>query len=384
MCDIVFAKGDKVKIIGKNSDRPYLESQRFVFLTPKINEFDYERATYIKIPNYKKKFRVILAKPFWMWGGEMGINECGLVICNVALFSKRKFKKENSGLLGMDMIRIALETSEKAEEALSKIIELVENYGQDVNSSYRGKFLYDNAFLISDKDTAFYIETVDKNWVFRKIDKSESFSNTFSIETKYDKISIKKMDDLREKEKINFKKSYEDFLFSLVAGGVIRKKRTTELLKLKSQSKKELAAKDIAEILKDHKGFLTFSVCMHYKPFFCPAETANSFIVELKPEPVIWITGGPHPCMSIYKPFSFESFPKYQNLFSDEAWFYKLTFNQKIMKDKKKKYEFQEKIRNVQDELFQILEREKRVSEEITSYAVKKEIEIIDSTNRNY
>ncbi len=45
MCDIVFARGSKVKIMGKNSDRPYLESQRFVFLTPKINEFDYERET---------------------------------------------------------------------------------------------------------------------------------------------------------------------------------------------------------------------------------------------------------------------------------------------------------------------------------------------------
>jgi hypothetical protein len=40
MCDIVFAKEDKVKIMGKNSDRPYLETQRFVFLIPK-----YERAT---------------------------------------------------------------------------------------------------------------------------------------------------------------------------------------------------------------------------------------------------------------------------------------------------------------------------------------------------
>jgi hypothetical protein len=90
------------------------------------------------------------------------------------------------GEIGISELRIALELSEKSEEALIKIIELVENYGQDANSSYRGKFLYDNAFLISYKDTAFYIETV-------------------SIEAKCDKISIKKMDDIREKENINFK-----------------------------------------------------------------------------------------------------------------------------------------------------------------------------------
>jgi secernin len=377
MCDIIFVKGEKTKIVGKNSDRPYLESQEFIFLTPKDNNC--ERTTYIKVPKYKKKFQVILAKPFWMWGGEMGINECGLVICNVALFSKRKFKKENSGLLGMDMIRIALEASEKSEEALNKIVELVENYGQDANSSYKGKFLYDNAFLISDKTTAFYIETVDRSWAFKKIDKTETFSNTFSIENEYDKI---KKTGTWEKEKINFKKSYEDFLFSLVAGGIIRKKRTAELLELKSQNKKELTAKDIAEILKDHKGFLTFSVCMHYKPFLCPSETANSFIVEFKSEPVIWITGGPHPCMSIYKPFSFENFPKYQSLFSHENWFYKLNLNQRIIKDKEKKYEFQEKIRTIQDELFELMEKEKRVNEEITYYAIRKEEEIIDSSTK--
>ena len=375
MCDIIFVKGEKTKIVGKNSDRPYLESQEFIFLTIKDNNC--ERTTYIKVPKYKKKFQVILAKPFWMWGGEMGINECGLVICNVALFSKRKFKKENSGLLGMDMIRIALEASENAEEALNKIVELVEAYEQDANSSYKGKFLYDNAFLISDKTTAFYIETVDRSWVFKKIDKTESFSNTFSIENEYDKI---KKTETWEKEKINFKKSYEDFLFSLVAGGIIRKKRTAELLELKSQNKKELTAKDIAEILKDHKGFLTFSVCMHYKPFLCPSETANSFIVEFRSEPVIWITGGPHPCMSIYKPFSFESFPKYQSLFSHENWFYKLNLNQRIIKDKEKKYEFQEKIRTIQDELFELMGKEKRVNEEITYYAIRKEEEIIDSS----
>ncbi len=377
MCDIVFVKGDKeTSIVGKNSDRPYLESQEFIFLTPKDDESDHIRATYIKIQKYKKRYSIILAKPFWMWGGEMGINECGVVICNVAIFSRRKFKKENTGLLGMDMIRIALETSENSEEALNKIIELVETYGQDANSSYRSIFLYDNAFLIADRTSAFYLETVDKSWAFRRVHKTESFSNTFSIETEYDKISSDKS-QISMSGKINFRKRHEDLLFAILAGGIIRRRRTKELLREKSSRK--ITVNDITEILRDHKGFLTSSICMHYKAIVCPSETANSFIVEFKSEPVIWITGGPHPCMSIYKPFSFSNFQKYQNIFSHKAWFYKFNFNREIMKNKKKKNEFQEKIQKLENQLFQMMEKEKSAYEQITIYAIRKESEIFDS-----
>jgi hypothetical protein len=378
MCDIIFVKNnDGTSIVGKNSDRPYLESQELVFLTMKDDESHYVKTTYIKIPKYKRRYSIILAKPFWMWGGEMGINECGLVVCNVALFSKRKFKRENSGLLGMDMIRIALETSENSEEALNKIIELVETYGQDANSSYRSVFLYDNAFLIADGTSAFYLETVDKSWAFRKVHKTESFSNTFSIENEYDEIFTDKL-QINMGSKINFKKRNEDLLFSIAAGGIIRQRRTMKLLREKSSH--EITAKDIAEILRDHKGFLTWSICMHYKPIVCPAETANSFIVEFKSEPIIWITGGPHPCMSIYKPFSFSNFQKYQNIFSHEAWFYKLNFNREIMKNKKNRNKFQEKIQELQNQLFHMMGKEKSADEQITIYAMRRESEIFDLT----
>jgi hypothetical protein len=277
----------------------------------------------------------------------------------------------------MDMIRIALETSENSEEALNKIIELVETYGQDANSSYRSVFLYDNAFLITDGTSAFYLETVDKSWAFRKVHKTESFSNTFSIENEYDEIFTDKL-QINMAGKINFKKRNEDLLFSIAAGGIIRRRRTMKLLREKSSH--EITAKDIAEILRDHKGFLTWSICMHYKPIVCPAETANSFIVEFKSEPIIWITGGPHPCMSIYKPFSFSNFQKYQNIFSHNAWFYKLNFNREIMKNKKNRNKFQEKIQELQNQLFHMMGKEKSADEQITIYAMRRESEIFDLT----
>lgn len=39
---------------------------------------DKVKCTYIEIPPAKKTYDVLLAKPFWIWGCEMGVNEQGL------------------------------------------------------------------------------------------------------------------------------------------------------------------------------------------------------------------------------------------------------------------------------------------------------------------
>lgn len=69
------------------------------------------KCTYIEIPQVKRTYEVLLAKPFWIWGCEMGVNEKGIVIGDEAIFTKIPYEKEN-GLIGMDLLRLALERSE--------------------------------------------------------------------------------------------------------------------------------------------------------------------------------------------------------------------------------------------------------------------------------
>lgn len=40
------------------------------------------KCTYIEIPQVQEIYGVLLSKPFWIWGCEMGANECGVAIGN--------------------------------------------------------------------------------------------------------------------------------------------------------------------------------------------------------------------------------------------------------------------------------------------------------------
>lgn len=54
---------------------------------------------------------VILSKPSWMWGAEMGANECGVVIGNEAVWTNDNDGDSNTTvkrLLGMDLVRYIL------------------------------------------------------------------------------------------------------------------------------------------------------------------------------------------------------------------------------------------------------------------------------------
>lgn len=70
-----------------------------------------------------------------MWGAEMGSNEHNLVIGNEAIFSKETDRLDSKQmispkLLGMDLVRLGLERSKNAAEAVQVITELLEKYGQ--------------------------------------------------------------------------------------------------------------------------------------------------------------------------------------------------------------------------------------------------------------
>ena len=132
MCDTFAALGSATKegnlIFGKNSDRPFNEPQPVVFFPEKSFPSDAQvSCTYISIPQVETTKAVLLSKPTWMWGAEMGAND-KVVIGNEAVWTKEK--DGPTALIGMDLLRLALERSSSALNAVQIITSLLEEHGQ--------------------------------------------------------------------------------------------------------------------------------------------------------------------------------------------------------------------------------------------------------------
>lgn len=64
----------------------------------------YLQCTYIEVEQVLKTHAVILSRPSWLWGAEMGANEHGVCIGNEAVWTKEPVG-EGEALLGMDLLR---------------------------------------------------------------------------------------------------------------------------------------------------------------------------------------------------------------------------------------------------------------------------------------
>nr|XP_019596240.1 PREDICTED: secernin-2 isoform X3 [Rhinolophus sinicus] len=157
-------------IFAKNSDRPRDEVQEVVFVPAGTHTPGSRlQCTYIEVEQVSKTHAVILSRPSWLWGAEMGANEHGVCIGNEAVWTKEPVG-EGEALLGMDLLRLALERSSSAQEALHVITGLLEHYGQ--GGSCREDttpFCYHNTFLLADRTEAWVLETAGRLWAAQRI-----------------------------------------------------------------------------------------------------------------------------------------------------------------------------------------------------------------------
>lgn len=64
------------------------------------------QCTYIEIPQAAHTHAVMLSKPAWLWGAEMGANEHSVAIGNEAVWTKEAGPQDaEEALLGMDLVR---------------------------------------------------------------------------------------------------------------------------------------------------------------------------------------------------------------------------------------------------------------------------------------
>ena len=238
MCDILVATPratrEGVMIFAKNSDREPNEAQVLEFIPRRRFEGEYVELTNTRFPSVRETYAVLIVRPWWIYGAEMGVNEYGLAIGNVAVFTKEPYVEK--GLLGMDMLRLALERTRTAREALKFLIELIEGVGQGGNYSYERRFRYHNYFIIVDQSEAWVLETAGRYWAAKRIDDVYSVSNALTITNDWDLTH----DELVKhgvsehgcsKDSFNFAECYSDKLFTRLARARERREFTYKQLR---------------------------------------------------------------------------------------------------------------------------------------------------------
>jgi secernin len=288
MCDTMVRVERGRVLFAKNSDRDPNEAQALTW-RPARSHDDGARVTctYLTIPQAPSTHAVLLSRPFWMWGAEMGTNEHGVTIGNEAVFTDQPYARR--GLTGMDLVRLGLERGGSAHEAVDVIVALLAEHGQGGGCGHEDRsFTYHNSFLVADARSALVLETAGRRWAVEEVTTgARSISNGLTIP--------------------GFADVHADRLRTRVSACATRRALT------ETHAAAARSPGDLMAALRDHGGEggpryspvngAMAAPCMHAGGLVTASQTTASWVSELTPAGAShWATGTAAPCTSLFKP----------------------------------------------------------------------------------
>ncbi len=328
-CDTMVALGSSTRggntVFAKNSDRPQEEAQPLVMVPASshghhaVHDNRHAGAQFIEVPQVANTFRHVGSKPYWCSGYEHGFNEHQVVIGNESLPSRLP-DANSPKLVGMEVLRLALERSRSAPEAVDVITGLVSEYGQGKFANGAGVRTYDNIYLVADPVSAYAVECVGNDWAVKQIEGFASISNVGQIGKDADRVSPGAkaqatrlgLFDMAFGESFDFAKAFADADRS--TSGVKRQCRSETMLRAGAG---QLDVRSLMQVLTDHSDGDNpeeppvvdvagdVSICLHRTAGDAMGASTASLVADLcatgERLPVYWC-GMYSPCMTVFMP----------------------------------------------------------------------------------
>ena len=320
-------------LFAKNSDRPALECQPLRYVEGRRGNSRL-RLAYVEIEDVEETVPHLGSSPYWCWGHELGLNAHGVAIGNEAVFTRdlaanstryRDGEVVEPGILGMELLRLALERSDSAHSAVDVMTRLVEQHGQ-WGAGTRGALpnaAYDNSYLIADAREIWVLETSGRRWATKKVEEATwSLSNEPTLRDDWSSCAADLADVARGNgwwvpdSRLDFAAAVTDPAVPLQVSH-IRLQRSRDLLREFVHQDDKVRFDQARAVLSDHyegtfldgpkfnparPDFLT--LCMHDSPAaFTWGNTAASTVIVLPDgaTPVMWWAAAT-PCTSVYLP----------------------------------------------------------------------------------
>ena len=264
------------------------------------------RITHLVVPQARETFEVVLTKAFWTWGCEVGVNEHGLCMGEEAVFTT-EMAEEKDGIIGPDLMRIALERTRTCREAIDLMTGLLERYGQGGSAELKGNSHFDSSFLMADPREAWILETAGRKWAARQVRGTGSISNMLGIGTDWDRCSAVPA-PAAAGPRLDWAARFGLPGGPAALGAPERQRISSSTLK---RHEGGITARTIFDIMRDHgEGYdpaaaaVHSGVCLHAGPQKDRWWQADGVMAaDVRPsDTLIWLTGTSANCLSIFKP----------------------------------------------------------------------------------
>jgi hypothetical protein len=138
----------------------------------------------IVVPEARETYTTIGVQTRGHWGYHHGVNAWGVASGCTRLRSR--LAGEQPGLRGPDLVRLALERSHSARQAVDHVTDLIRRHGQGAGQV---EDRADSAFLFADAGEAFVLETAGPYWADQEVREVRAVSDVATVRQDWDGIA---------------------------------------------------------------------------------------------------------------------------------------------------------------------------------------------------
>lgn len=312
--DMLVAHGSATRrgetIFGHNCQQP--AGTRLRLLHCPRREFaigENVQVQYLLLPQVRQTCAFLGGQPPGCWGVVQGVNEHRVAV-GLGRWRSR-WPAPPPYLTGTDLVRLTLERSHHAYQAVEVLTDLIRRYGQGDSGGTE-----DNLFLLADAAEAYAVEAAGRGWVVQEIHQVRAAGDLALIRQDWDHIAPGLAAEVIARGWYTADGSKLDFAGSLAA---VRRedaalRRWGRLTRRLEEANGQIDRTFVRKLLGQHEEVVAGEArsgtnwCRHGRREG-ELRTVGSLVAELLPAPpltCVWWAPGP-PCLAVYFPLFLEA-----------------------------------------------------------------------------